>query len=134
FEEREYLYGSVIAFHQQIVPSGKEFAATFTKFADLVDSMKPVPTVADLVAEDGSPTNLGLKLAVAHALSESWSVMSAAIPFDLPFLRNTLRVSALSKLRSRVASEGGYWCDYDMRVTGSFPLLSVLSLAPYRAR
>lgn len=134
FEEREYLYGSVIAFHQQIVPSGREFAATFTQYADLVDSMKPVPTVADLVAEDGSPTNLGLKLAVADALSDSWSVMSAAIPFDLPFLRNALRVSGLSKLSSEPAPEGGYWCDYDMRVTGNFPLLEVLSLLPYRAR
>lgn len=60
--------------------------------------------------------------------------MSAAIPFDLPFLRNTLRVSALGKLTSEPASEGGYWCHYDMRVTGNFPLLEVLSLLPYRTR
>jgi hypothetical protein len=134
FEEREALYADVVSIYQHTIPNADELGGALAQYANLVESLRPEPTAADLTAADGSPTNLGIKLAMSQWLPAVWSSTFALLPYDLSFVTQTIRVASVRKIACAPAPEGGHWCDFDLRLDGEFPFLDLLSLMPVSGR
>lgn len=134
FEQRESQYGAVVNLYQSLVPSDRRFHDIFVKYATVVDGLRPVPTKKDLIAADGSPTSFGLKLATSAWIERMWGTIFGALPYDFSFITKSIHVSGLRKASCSGASAGGFWCNFHLQMSGSFPFVDLLSLVPSRAR
>lgn len=138
FAEREARYRDVVSLYQSAVPADPARSAPFGRYAELVRSHAPVPTRADVVAADGGPTALGIKLALSDWMPKVWSATSAFFPPGLRYgflhLTGSIRVAGIRRIGCRAAKEGGHWCDFDLRLDGRFPFLPLMSLVPGSAR
>lgn len=134
FDQRERQYVAAINFYGRLVPSGRQFKQTFAQYAEVIDRMRPVPTLKDLVGSDGSPTSLGLKIATSDWLDHTWAMTFAFLPYNLSFVTKSIRVSGVRKVSCKNANAGGYWCNFRLSMGGSLPFLDLLSLMPNKAR
>lgn len=135
FAERELAYRTVVALHAKHVPLAAPLSPAFTAFEAQLMALRPVPTIEDLVAGDGSPTSLGMRLALAEHVAEVRATVDMLFPpISLSRFYGGVRVAAVQKHRCKAAPDESYWCDYDLRLDGSFPFLFLAELASYRAR
>ena len=134
FERRESQYGAVVSLYQRVVPSDRRFHTIFAEYAVIVDGLRPVPTKKDLVAADGSPTSFGLKLATSAWIERTWGTIFSALPYNISFITKSVRVSGLRKASCTGANGGGYWCNFHLQMSGSYPFIDLLSMVPTRAR
>jgi hypothetical protein len=134
YAQRELAYRSVISFYARHVPNAGALASVFSAYDTHVRSLTPVPTRADFIEPDGSPSSLGIKLAFAEFTSRTWSQLDALTYINFSRLYEGIRVAGVTKLGCTEAQGGSYWCDYDMRWDGHFPFLWLLELKSYRAR
>ena len=134
FLEREQAYRTVVYLHATYTPNAAILSELFVDYHDLVRSMIPVPTLADLVDEDGGPSVLGIKLAAADFVSGYLREVSVVFPYDIFGFAASIRVAAASKEGCSNAGENSYWCDFRLRVTGNLPMAGLLSNIPSRAR
>lgn len=134
FPSRASQFGAAIDYLARTVPSSPLFARIFQTFAAHVEGLKPVPTLDDVVEDDGSPTAFGLRSAVADFVKDTWASTFAVFPFDISFVTNQLRVSDVVKEGCEPASAGGYWCDFRLSVSSALPFSSMMRNLPSRAR
>ncbi len=134
FYERQQAYRTVVYLHETYTPNAALLSELFADYHDLVRSMIPVPTLADLVDQDGGPSALGIKLAAADFVSANLGVLSAAFPYDIFGFAASIRVATATKEGCREAGENSYWCDFRLRLTGNLPMAGLLGNIPSRAR
>lgn len=134
FDDRTWQYSAAVRYYLAVVPTSKLFSATFRSYADHIDSLRPVPTERDLVADDGSPTSLGLRFAVASWFRQTYSAVNSVLPFDISFMTNAIFVSDVRKDNCATADSGGYWCDFRVTVRGMPMFAAAMSNLPSRAR
>jgi hypothetical protein len=134
FFQREQAYRTVVYLHATYTPNAAILSQFFVGYHDLVGSMVPVPTLADLVDADGGPSVLGIKLASADFVNDYLRAASAAFPYDIFGFAASVRVAIATKEGCSVAEEDSYWCDFRLRVTSNLPMAGLLSNIPSRAR
>ncbi len=134
FYQREQAYRTVVYLHATYTPNAAFLSEVFIDYHTLVDSMVPVPTLADLVEENGEPSSLGIKLATAGFVNDFLSGLSMAFPYDIFGFASSIRVGAAIKEACSVAEADSYWCNFRLRVTGNLPMAGMLGNIPSRAR
>lgn len=120
FDTRTAQHDGAMRFYFQLRPSSDLFAGAFVAYEKYVEELRPVPTLADLVEDDGSPTAFGLREAVASNAQSFWDISSSLLPLNLSSLfQNSIRVSSVKKRDCSEAPKGGYWCNYNISFSGS---------------
>lgn len=125
FEERARQYVSVVRFANRTIPGARVIADVVAPLHDDVAALRPVPRLADLVAEDGSPTPFGLKLAIVDYVDGVWAAGSALLPFSAEAFGGMVEVAAVDLIECEPAGGVGFWCQYDIMLSGS-PILRQL--------
>lgn len=135
FAARELAYRSVVGVYARHVSLAAPLAPAFAAYDAHLAALRPIPTIEDLVAADGSPTSLGMRLAVAEHARTVWATVDMLFPpLSLGRFYEGIRVAAVQKRGCKPEPDQSYWCDYDLRLDGSFPFLVLAELASGRAR
>jgi hypothetical protein len=134
FDHRMSQHSRATNYYLSVVPTSKLFSATFQPYVNHIDSLRPVPTERDLVADDGSPTDLGLRFAVAAWVKDTYALVNAVLPIDISVLTNKIRVSDVRKDGCATADKGGYWCNFRVTIRGIPIFAAAMSYIPSEAR
>lgn len=127
FDNRIRQYGYAMKLYFRLVPMSVLFEKAFVPYASHIEALVPVPTYRDLVAEDGSPTSLGLRFSIRAAVESAISGFLSRSPVGLGRLMNAMHVTDVRKIGCSQSMEGGYWCDYSMQTSAPAMLSSILS-------